>query len=120
VVSILDRGNADIVIHPQEFTTDTFGNPRWTPSETGVQIRAMVWPVATDEAATLSRETGEVYRVRPVRGEPVPVGPWATVEWDGREWDVHGEAVPHARGAATRRTTFTIRARVKKAGDGSG
>lgn len=119
-MSILDRGNADIIVYPQELTTDSFGNPRWAPSETGVQIRAMVWAIATAEAALLSRETGEAYRVRPVRGEPVPVGPWATVEWDGREWDVHGETVSHERGSGTRRTTFTIRARVKRAGDGSG
>jgi hypothetical protein len=118
VVSILDEANATILVYPQVQGTDTDGNPEWRPAEVPVSVEAMVWPVATADAAVLSRETGEVYRVRPKRGEDIPVGPWAIVEWDGREWDVHGEAVRHRRGRATQRTTFTIRSRTKRPGDG--
>jgi hypothetical protein len=119
VVSILDRGNATVVVHPQVETTDSDGNPVWGPSEDGIELDVMLWPLTLVETASLGREFGEVYRVRPVRGQEIPVGPWATVEWDGRTWDVHGETVRHQRGKATRRTTFVIRARTKRPGDGS-
>lgn len=119
-MSILDEGNATLVVHPQVETTDSDGNPAWAPSEIGVALDVMLWPVDAVETSALGRETGEVYRVRPVRGQDIPVGPWATVEWDGRTWDVHGETVRHRRGRATRRTTFVIRARTKRPGDGSG
>lgn len=120
-MSLLDRSNATVLVYPQVLSNDTFGNPTWTPATVPVAVEAMVWPVATAEASLLGSERpGEVYRVRPKRGQSVPVGPWATVEWDGRTWDVHGESVRLRRGTATRRTTFTIRARTKRAGDGSG
>ncbi|MGW4114819.1 hypothetical protein ACWEFJ_28425 [Actinosynnema sp. NPDC004786] len=119
-MSLLDQSNARVVLHRQVLTTDTDGDPRWVPEEVGTPLDVMLWPVDTATAVTLSRESGEVYRVRPARGQPVPVGPWATVDWDGRTWDVHGESTRHQRGRATRRVTFLITPRTKRPGDGGG
>jgi len=117
-VSLLDRANAQVIVRPQVLGTDSDGNPVWTPSPIGVPLDVMLWPVGATEAAAVGRGTGEVYRLRPARGQRVPLGPWATVVWDGREWDVHGEAARLERGQATRRTVATIHARTKRPGDG--
>ncbi|MFC6090872.1 hypothetical protein [Saccharothrix lopnurensis] len=117
-MSLLDESNARITVYPQVLSTDSDGNPVWVPSIDGVPLEVMVWPLDAAESSALSREPGEAYRVRPARGQPVPVGAFAAVMWGGREWDVHGEITPHSRGRATRRVTFVIRPRTKRPGDG--
>lgn len=118
-MSLLDEHNAEVVVYPQVLGTDPHGNPQWTPSPTGVPVLAMVWPVSAQELAETGQQAGEVYRMRPKRGVPCPVGPWAQVEWPaGRFWEVEGEPTRYARGRATRRTVVTLRTLNPRAGDG--
>ena len=107
-MSLLDETNAVIKVFPQVLGTDPDGGPQWKPSEVGVDVPVMAWPVSTDELAGNGQRSGETYRVRPKRGVPFPAGPWALVEWQGRTWDVDGEPAEHRRGRGTRRTTVTI------------
>lgn len=114
-MSILDRGNAEIVVYPEVEVTDEDGNVSRQASPTGVPVQAMVWQyegeVDTLQPLVVGQQVATIYRVRPVRSADVPVGPWSRVEWDGREWDVDGEPNPHRRGVGTRRLTFSMRAR---------
>jgi hypothetical protein len=115
VVSILDRGNAEITVYPEVEVTDEDGNVSRRASEAGVTVEAMVWQyegeVDTLQPLVVGQQVTTIYRVRPVRYAELPVGPWSRVEWDGREWDVDGEPNRHRRGVGTRRLTFSMRAR---------
>lgn len=113
-MSLLDTGREVVTVYPMVKSTDPDGNEIWGPSETGVDVRASVQPISSDEAAVNGQQVSTVYRVRPVRSSPVPVGPWAKVVWDGREWDVVGEPARHNSSPATRRVTFQIRGSTPK------
>lgn len=116
VVSILDEHNAIVTVYPQVLGADEYGNPQWKPSETGVEVPAMVWPLSTDEPGVNGQQVGEVCRMRPKRGAPCPAGPWAQVEYDGRRWEVDGQPAEMRRGKATRRMVVTLRTLHPKGG----
>lgn len=116
MLSILDEFNAVVKVYPQVPGIDPYGNPQWKPSDTGVDVPAMLWPLSAEERAVLGQEAGEAYRMRPKRGVPCPAGPWAQVEWDGRRWEVDGQPTELRRGKGTRRTVITIRTLNSKGG----
>lgn len=112
-MSLLDGGNELVVIFPMVETTDEDENTVWRASDDGVPVTGSVQPIGNDkpdEGAT-SQVVDTVYRFRPNRGETVPIGAWARIEWDGREWDVVGDPGRHNGSDATAHHTYRIKAR---------
>jgi hypothetical protein len=113
-VSLLRRGNQTVTVFPMVEVPNPDGGTDWRPSTTGVPVRASVQPVGrapSDELAVAGQTSTSVYRVRPARGETVPNGRWARVEWRGRAWDLVDEPAEHTGSPRTAHTTFRIRAR---------
>lgn len=116
MLSILDESNAVVLVYPQVLVRDPYGNPQWKPSETGIEVEAMMRPLSADERAVNGQQAGEAYQMRPRRGVPCPAGPWAQVEFDGRLWEVDGQPTEMRRGKGTRRTVVTLRTLNPKGG----
>ncbi|MEO3851752.1 head-tail adaptor protein [Streptomyces sp. B8F3] len=117
-MSLLDSGNETITVYPQQLTIDERGNPVWKPSPVGVLVRCRVQPVDTDEEIAAGQATATTYRII---ARTAPLGPWARVEWDGRTWDVVGEARRYNSSRATRHIDALIRARgVEQVGNEGG
>ena len=89
-MSLLDRGNEDVTVFPEEAVTDADGNTRTRPSATGVVSRAVVQPMTSTEDASVGFETESKYRLRLV-GYPGVLGAQAQVEWQGKRYAIDGE-----------------------------
>lgn len=117
-MSLLDEGREDVTIYPMVETTGPDGEKVWraAPDNQGVAIMASVQPIGNDKSdeSASDQQANTVYRVRPNRDETVPVGPWAGVGWDGRRWDVVGEAATQNGSEATAHRAFRISARKAK------
>lgn len=118
-MSILDRGNADILVFHEvtEITRD--GNIRTKPGDDGVPARAMIQLRA--QSGTSARrseqdnegfETESVYRMRLTRASHAEVGmigAQAQIEWNGQRWNVIGDAQHFNSSPRTRHYDYTIR-----------
>lgn len=113
-MSVLDRGNAELLVYPMVKATDPDGNEVWQPAADPVTVRASLQPVTSADVLVSGQEVDTVYRVRPVRGTDVPLGAWDRIEWDGRSWDVIGDPTRRDASPRTRRTVFHIRTRTAR------
>jgi hypothetical protein len=113
VVSLLDEGNELVVIYPMVETTDPEENSVWRAGDVGVPVMGSVQPIGNDTSTEggTSQVVDTTYRFRPNRGETVPIGAWARVEWDGRTWDLVGDPGRHNGSDATAHRTYRIKAR---------
>jgi hypothetical protein len=116
-MGLLDRGNEDIVIYPEEVWTDSDGNTMTRPSATGVPARAMIRPAA--QSGTSARraeqdnegfETETTYLMRvPTADYPDRIGAQARVGWNGQYWAVIGDGLMYNGSRRTRHIEYTIR-----------
>jgi hypothetical protein len=114
-MSLLDRGNADVVLFPEEVTTDTDGNPITRPSATGIPARATVQPLGwatgsdTDSTSAGFITGPQRYRLRLTRSYGGPVlGRQSRVEWNGDSYAVIGDPVHYGGSPRTAHTDYTI------------
>lgn len=107
-MSLLDHGPDVVDIWPQVESVDDRGNVVQLPAPAPVRVHARVQPVSSDDLAVAGQQVTTVYRLIT---RDAPLGPWARVEWAGRQWDVAGEPLRSAGSPATRHVTALLRAR---------
>lgn len=116
-MSLLDRGQEDIIIYRQIVTTDEDGNIRTKPSTVGTPTKARLQVLG--QSGTSSRrqeqdnegfESERVYTMRLPRswayGE---VGPQSEILWRGERWAMFGTANRYTNSPATAHLTYTIK-----------
>jgi hypothetical protein len=111
VVSLLDDGPDEVLIYPEVVVVDERGNEVRRPAETPVPARGRVQPVSASEAAVAGQQVTTTYRFIT---RTAPLGAWARVEWDGREWDLAGEPLWSRGSPRTRHVTALLQARGAK------
>ncbi|WP_117198975.1 head-tail adaptor protein [Nocardiopsis sp. TNDT3] len=107
-MSLLDTGNELVEVWPETTSTDPDGNPVRIPAADPVQVRARVQPVSSNDVAAAGQQT--VARYRLITRE-APLGPWARVRWDGRDWDIDGEPLRSNGSRRTRHVQAILKAR---------
>lgn len=107
-MSLLDHGPDEVDIYPQVETTDDRGNVIHVPAAEPVTVRCRVQPVSSADVAVAGEQVTTVYRLIT---RDAPLGPWARVEWNGREWDLAGEPLRSNGSPTTRHVTALLRAR---------
>src|SRR5690606_23664267 len=117
-MSLLDRGNFDVIVYPEITTTDADGNVHTRASTTGIPARAMI-QVASQSGTSARRaeqdnagfECEEVYRVPFRRAEDAQLcqlGPQSKIEWNCYNWSVYGILQLYASGRRTRHHDYLI------------
>jgi hypothetical protein len=118
-MSLLDRGNEDILVYQEEVWTDTDGNVMTRAGSVGEPARAMIQLRA--QSGTSARraeqdnegfETESVYRMRLTRADETrlgPLGAQAQIEWRGERWVVIGDAQIFNSSPRTAHHDYTIR-----------
>lgn len=115
-MSLLDRGNVDVVVYLEETTVDEDGNTRTRASSTGIPARVRVQ--VQGQSGTSARrseqdnegfETERVYSLRFPRSWPHVLGAQAQIEWDGERWAVFGDAYRYTNSPATAHLIYTIK-----------
>src|SRR5690606_39626192 len=92
-MSLLDRGNVDILVFPEVQSTDEDGNPLLGPASTGVPARAVIQPRTSDEDDQRGYTTEAVYRMRLSRADESrlgALGAQSQIEWNGERWSLVG------------------------------
>jgi len=111
-MSLLDRGNADILVFPEEQTTDEDGNPVLRPATEGVPARAMIQPRTTDEHDQRGFLAESVYRMRLARADQARLGvlgAQSQIEWNGQRWSIVGDPQFYNMSRRTAHVDYTIR-----------
>jgi hypothetical protein len=108
VVSLLDGGPDEVLIYPEVVATDERGNEVRRPAETPVSVQGRVQPVSASEVAVAGQQVATTYRFIT---RDAPLGAWALVVWDGREWDLAGEPLWSRGSPRTRHVTALLQAR---------
>lgn len=118
-MSLLDRGNFDVVVFPEEVSTDADGNVMTRASSTGIPARAMI-QIASQSGTSARRseqdeegfESEEVYRVRFTRADDAKLGllgPQSKLEWRGYKWSFFGYPRMYASSSRTSHNDYMIR-----------
>lgn len=116
-MSLLDKGQEDILIFMEEVVLDEDGNTRTRPSAVGTPTKARLQ--ALGQSGTSSRrqeqdnegyESERVYTLRLPRSWPHgEVGAQSQVEWRGERWALFGPTVRYTNSPMTRHDTYTIK-----------
>lgn len=116
-MSLLDKGNADVVLYPEETVVDSDGNIRTRASKTPIPLR--VWLSIMNQSGTAARraeqdnegfETEQVLRMRLRRQDShLIIGSQSKVVWEGNTWSVFGDKIPYMGSPRTRHETYTLR-----------
>lgn len=107
-MSLLDTGPQTADIYPEVETTDERGNPIRVPAEVPVAVRCRIQPVSSEDVIAAGQQTTTRYRLST---RDAPLGAWALVVTQGREWDVEGEPRRYRGSAQTRHVVATLVAR---------
>jgi hypothetical protein len=106
---LLDRGSDVILVYPEVATRDSRNNLVKIPAEVPVEVRA----TTSYDRSSIAELPGqiEVSVIKCVTRD-APVGSWARVVYDGKEWDLASPPrFSPGRSKATRFVSFTIRSR---------
>jgi uncharacterized protein YtpQ (UPF0354 family) len=115
-VSLLDKANENIIIYPEEVVTDVDGNTQTRASKTGIPAVARIQPVG--QSGTSARraeqdnegfETEQFYRLRLPRKYTCHMGAQAQVDWRGKRFVVHGDAILFTNSPATSHSLYMLR-----------
>lgn len=118
-MSLLDKGNFDVVVFPEEEFVDADGNRLTRASQTGIPARAMI-QLASQSGTSARRseqdeegfESEEVYRLRFTRADDRKLGrlgPQSQVEWNGYKWSLFGFPRIYAGSPRTAHYDYMIR-----------
>ena len=116
-MSLLDKGQEDILIFLEEVVTDEDGNVRTRPSSVGTRTKARLQPLGQSgtssrrqEQANEGYESERVYTMRLPRSWPHgEVGAQSEVLWRGERWALFGPTVRYTGSPMTRHDTYTIK-----------
>lgn len=116
-MSLLDKGNIDGILYPEEAVEDADGNIRTQAAATGIPIRLWIQPQGqSGTAARRAEQDNEGYEIEEVlrvrfarRFENLEVGAQAKIEISGKMWSVFGEPREHLGSPRTRHKTYTLR-----------
>jgi hypothetical protein len=115
-MSLLDRGNADVLVFPEEEYIDADGNRSIRPSTTGIPARVLVQ--ALPQSGTSARraeqdnegfESEQLYRMRFTRRGHMHLGLRSQVEWNGERWSIFGLPIHYQSGARTAHSDYVIK-----------
>lgn len=115
-MSLLDRGNADVIVYPEETFVDSDGNVSTRPSQTGIPARVLIQ--AMPQSGTSARraeqdnegfESEQVYRLRFTRRSHMDLGLRSVIEWNGQRWGIFGFPIRYQSGARTAHVDYVIR-----------
>lgn len=106
-MSLLDQGTHTVTVYPTVDAVDGDGNPVKKPVQ-GFQARATIQPLSSTESSEAGEQTGEIYRVRFAKPEPM-LGPGAQIEWNCSRWSVVGYPMQHTGSVRTAHLTYRIR-----------
>lgn len=116
-MSLLDRGQEDILIFLEEAVFDEDGNIQTRPSKVGVPTKARMQPLG--QSGTSSRkqeedvegyESERVYSLRLPNSWPHgEVGTQSRIEWRGEYWALFGPPVRYVSSPRTSHITYTIK-----------
>lgn len=115
-MSLLDRGDEQILIFPEVVVTDSDGNVRTMPSTVGIPARARIQ--IQNQSGTSARrseqdnegfEIEEVYQLRLPRRSAVVIDAQARIEWRGEYWAIIGGPQEYNGSRRTRHVEYTIR-----------
>jgi hypothetical protein len=114
-MSLLNKGNADVLVFPEEATTSRDGNPLVRPSMIGITARAMIQPITTatdDQDGTGDIPSGPTrYRLRFVRADERRIGSLgraSQIEWNGQRWHLSGDPLVYGGSYKTTHTDYVI------------
>lgn len=116
-MGLLEQGNEDILIFPQEVWTDSDGNSMTRPSQTGIPVRAMIRPaLQSGTSARRSEQDNEGFETETVCEMRIPFGEYAgvlgaqsRVSWNGEYWALIGDPLYYNGSRRTRHRKYTIR-----------
>jgi hypothetical protein len=115
-MSLLDKSTEDIIIFPEEVTTDLDGNVKTRPSATGFHARGRIQPVGMSgtsarrsEQDNEGFETEKVYTLRLPRSFCGVLGAQSQIEWRGARWAVFGDAYIFNNSPKTAHIAYTIK-----------
>src|SRR5699024_4583433 len=116
-MSLLDRGNEDVILYQDEVGTDRDGNTSMRPSKVGIPLRVWLAPVgASGTSARRAEQDNEGYetekhmrmRLRR-RDEHIQIGAQSQVEIDGQIWSVFGDATEYLGSPRTKHKDYMLR-----------
>jgi len=115
-MSILDWGcNEDVIVYPEEVTTDMDGNIRTRASSVGIPAKARLQ--VQGQSGTSSRrqeqdnegfQSEKVYSLRFPRGFQV-LGAQSELEWRGQRWAIFGDVNRYVGSRRTAHDVYTIK-----------
>lgn len=116
-MSLLDKGNIDGILYPEEAVTDADGNVRTRAASEGIPVRLWIQPQGqSGTAARRAEQDNEGYEIEQVlrvrfarRFEHLEVGAQAKIEIEGQVWSVFGDVVKHLGSPRTRHKVYTLR-----------
>ena len=93
-MSLLDRGNKDVILYPEEVVKDRDGNTRTRPSKVGIPLRVWLAPVgASGTSARRAEQDNEGYETEKQqrmrlrrRDEHIQIGAQSQAEIDAKSW----------------------------------
>lgn len=107
-MSLLDKATDTVVFYVQTAVSDSYGQSVLIPSYTPTSIDGRVQPATSDELAALGQVSSTLKRFI---ARSMPQGPYARMEWDGREWDAVGEPDVYHGSALTAHMAILMRSR---------
>lgn len=117
-MSLLDRGNVEVILYPEVAEYDADGNIRTRASSEGVPIRVSLQPQG--QSGTAARraeqhqegyETEKVMRMRVRRkdAEKYTIGAQSKIEFQGNTWSVFGDAIQYLSSPRTAHNVYHLR-----------
>jgi len=118
-VSLLDYAFEDVVVYPEEVTTDDDGNTKTRPSATGIPAKARLQ--FQGQSGTSARraeqdiegfESEQVYNLRfpkTFTAEHGLLGMQSQIEWQGKRWCIFGDPRVYTSSKRTAHIDYIIR-----------
>lgn len=114
--SLLDRGNQTILVYPEVATTDDDGNLVTRASNTPVEVRGVIQPLAASgtsgrraEQDNEGYESEANYRLRVSRKYDIYIGAQSKVSWRGLKFSVVGDGTRYTGSKKTQHVDYVLR-----------
>lgn len=114
-MSLLDDTRDTVILMPEIEATDDNDNPVRIPDpneDHWITVYGHVQPASSTEDVRDGQRVGTFQRLI---CRSFPAGAFARARWDGRDWDIDGEPLPHNGSDTTKHYTVTLKARTAKA-----
>lgn len=104
-MSLLDQPTDTVTVVPVTATTDEYGTPIAGTPGVPVKVSCRVQPLVTLD------QTGQAtYAEYRIVARTFPRGPFSSVTWDGRTWEIVGEPQRHHGSPRTAHVSVDIKA----------